>query len=118
MIHNQPVLLESLVHLAWCDGQLRDEELQFLRDLFQELGVEHFLQERWLTEGPPLPKEGDLIVACPDPGTRREFLKLAARLAWVDGELSDPEWLVLKHFCQTLGVRKHTWIELQTWLGV
>jgi len=118
MIPAQPVLLNSLAYLAWSDGLLRDEEIQFLRDLFLELGVDSGVQDALLAEAPARPKESDLVVACPDPGSRREFLRLATRLVWIDGELSDPEWLVLKSYCQTLGIIKHTWVELRNWLGV
>ena len=118
MIPAQPVLLNSLAYLAWSDGQLRDEEIQFLTDLFLELGVDPDLRDALLAEAPARPKESDLVVACPDPGSRREFLRLATRLVWIDGELSDPEWLVLKSYCQTLGIIKHTWVELRNWLGI
>ena len=117
MIPTNPVLIHSLVHLAWCDGLLTAEEITFLRDLFRELGIDQGSLETLLSQDCPLPKEQELLIACPDSGARRTFLALAVRLAWSDGELSDPEWEVIKGFCRTFGLKMHTWKDLNQWLG-
>ena len=116
VIPAHPILLESLAHLAWCDGKLRDEETQFLWGVFQDLGIDEVVQKQLLSEFRPLPKDVDLLAACPDVGTRKEFLRLAADLVWSDGELCDEEWLVLRHFCRAFSLKKHTWEQLRSWL--
>ena len=116
MIPPNPALVQCLAHIAWSDGAIVDQEVTFLRDLFQQLGVERYLQDSLLTQECPLPKEADLQAACPDPGTRRSFLKVAVELAWVDGELSDPEWEVLKQLCWLFSVKVRSWQELNQWL--
>lgn len=96
---------------------LMDEEAAFLRDVFHRLHLDVDEQEALLNYRGPLPKEQELLVACPDPGTRRSFLRLAVDLAWSDGELSDPEWDMIKVFCQTFAMRIRTWQELNSWLS-
>jgi tellurite resistance protein len=117
MIPANPVILQCLCCLAWCDGLLMDEETAFLRDVFHQLHLDVDEQEALLNYQGPLPKEQELLVACPDSGTRRSFLRLAVDLAWSDGELSDPEWDVIKGFCQTFAMRIRTWQELNSWLS-
>ncbi len=117
MIPANPVILQTLSCLAWCDGLLMEEEEAFLRDLMHQLHLDVDEQHAMLNYQAPLPKEQELLVACPDPGARREFLRLAVDLAWCDGELSDPEWDLIKGFCQTFGMRIHTWTDLKNWFG-
>ncbi len=117
MITANPVLLKFLCSLASCDGKLVDQEESFLRNIFHQLHLDVDEQESLLAFQGPLPKEQELLVACPDPGTRREFLRLAVDLAWSDGELSDPEWDLIKGFCSTFTMRIRTWQELNNWLS-
>ena len=117
MITANPVLLQTLCCLAWCDGMLMDDESDFLREVFHKLHLDVDEQETLLNYQGPLPKEQDLLMACPDPGTRRSFLRMAVDLAWCDGELSDPEWDIIKSICQTFAMRIRTWQELNSWLG-
>lgn len=117
MITANPVLLKTLCCLAWSDGQVVEQEKLFLRTIFHQLHLDVDEQETLLAYEGPLPKEQDLLVACPDPGTRRAFLRLAVDLAWADGELSDPEWDLLKGFCRTFSMRIRTWQELNAWLS-
>ena len=115
MIAANPVLLQTLAHLAWCDGLLMEEEEAFLRGLFHQLNLDVDEQLALLNfQGPP-PRDQDLLVACPDPGARRSFLRIAVDLAWCDAELSDPEWDLIKGYCQTFGMRIHTWNDLKNW---
>lgn len=117
MITANPALLKTLCCLAWSDGKVVDQEEAFLRNVFHQLHLDVEEQEALLAYAGPLPKEQDLILACPDPGTRRSFLRLAVDLAWSDGELSDPEWDLLKSLCVTFAMRIHTWQDLNRWLG-
>lgn len=96
---------------------LMDEEADFLRNVFHRLHLDVDEQEALLSYQGPLPREQELLVACPDPGTRRSFLRLAVDLAWSDCELSDPEWDMLRGFCQTFAMRIRTWQELNSWLS-
>lgn len=117
MIPANPLLLQTLCCLAWSDGQVVEQETAFLRGVFHQLHLDVDEQEALLAfQGPP-PKEQDLLVACPDSGTRRSFLRLAVDLAWSDGELSDPEWDLIKSFCRTFSLRIRTWQELNAWLS-
>lgn len=117
MLNPNPVLLRSLTHLAWVDGKLAEEEVTFLRALYRELGVELYLQEELLSQECPQPKEQELLIACPDPGTRRTFLQTAVDLAWSDGELSDTEWGLIKSWCWLFSMKIRSWQDLQRWLA-
>lgn len=117
MIPANPVLLHCLCCLAWSDGKVVEPEENFLRNVFHQLNLDVDEQEALLTFEGPMPTEQALLVACPDPGTRRSFLRLAVDLAWSDGELSDPEWDLIKGFCQTFTMRIRTWQELNSWLS-
>lgn len=111
-----PVLLECLAHLAWSDGFLMDEEAGFLVNLFDQMDVPQAERQRLLSGPHPLPSSRAIGVACPDPGTRKEFLKVAYQLANIDNELSQEEWVPLGEICKALSLKIHNWQDLKHYL--
>lgn len=111
-----PVLLECLAHLAWCDGFLMDEEAELLENLFEQMELPQPDRQRLLSGPHPLPSSRAIGVACPDPGTRKEFLKVAYRLASIDEELSEEEWAPLGEICKALSLKIHNWEDLKHYL--
>lgn len=118
MIPPHPVLLDCLVHLAWCDGSLQEPERDYLRELFTQMGLTIEEQDALLAGPRPLPADTAICAACPDPGTRREFLKIANCLTRLDENLDDSEWLALRHILQAFMMHNiRHWDQLQNWLA-
>ncbi len=117
MIPAHPALLQCLVHLAWCDGQISEAERLFLRDVLTKVGLSIEEQDALLETSQPMPKDTDLAAACPDLGTRRQFLKIANQLTQLSTNLNDEEWTALKTVCHAFAMRRiRHWQDLQTWL--
>lgn len=118
MIAPNPVLLDCLCYLAWCDGHFHEAERKFMQEVLTQMGLTIEEQDHLLAAPRPMPDEMALAAACPDLGTRREFLKLANRLTRLDDNLADEEWMGLRHICQAFGMRRiRHWDQLQSWLS-
>ncbi|MBN2798735.1 MAG: TerB family tellurite resistance protein [Deltaproteobacteria bacterium] len=101
---SEEALLALLILVAFADGVLQEDELQFLLGLLPEQHPEalrSYAREvarnkaRWLAR---------LSAALPSVEERWKGLRFAARMAWKDGELSVEEGLLLDDVAQTLGL--------------
>jgi len=97
---------------------MADVERDYLRDVFTQMGLSIEEQDQLLASPQELPNDTELCAACPDPGSRREFLKIANHLTRMDQNLQDVEWVALRHICQAFSMHhiRH-WDQLQSWLG-
>lgn len=117
MIPRNPFLIDALIHLAWCDGQLLEPEREYLRDIFTQMGYSIEEQDRLMAAPRDLPADTDLCAACPDPGSRRAFLKVANQLTRLDNQFDDAEWNALNYILRAFAMHNiRHWDQLQNYL--
>jgi hypothetical protein len=97
------VLAAMLASMAGTDGTLHPDELAFLRKLRPDLRDEAEVAEWVRGNAGPLDLQG-VAASLRSPEDRWKALRFAARMAWKDGSLADPERALLGRLAQALGL--------------
>ncbi len=94
-------LLALLVHMAFSDGDVHDQELAFLHRMLP--GRDPEALRTWVRDvtSVPLPFEA-IASALPSPDDRWKGLRFAARMAWSDGEVHPNERSLLDQLAVAL----------------
>lgn len=111
---SNPNLFACLLHLAHADGFLFDDEIEYLKGVMDK---SHIAQVDLFHD----PKEVDyprLRQDCPDPGSRKEFLRLVYELTHLDGQGGEEEWRVVRQILDAFDLPLRSWGELRQWLGI
>jgi hypothetical protein len=96
-------VLSLLVHVAFSDGLVQDDEFTYLQQLVPRSNPSELLAEVTAIAERPLDCDA-LARALPDEPTRWRALNFAARMAWMDRQLTRKETAVLLEAANGLGL--------------
>ena len=103
-------------HLAWVEGFLFDEEVDYLSEMLTQLQVPTADQRRVLASKPELPSALSLRVTFADEESRRQLLGAAYRLSHIDNDPGPEEWAVVAQICQALELPLGDWGQLRDYV--
>jgi hypothetical protein len=90
-----------LASVACTDGSIHDTELAFLGKIRPDLDGPDAVRAWALANARPIDLQG-LAGAFPSPNHRWKALRFAARMAWKDGQMADPEQVLLSRLARAL----------------
>lgn len=94
-------LIALLAHVAFADGKVDDRELTFLEKVLP--GRDREALRKWATDAGKMHLDLSLVAdALPDPEERWAGLRFAARMAFKDGVVAEPEAKLLTALVQAL----------------
>ena len=100
-------LLLALAQLAWADGEVAEEETEMITRMADRIGLNLAERIAALDKGlsqPPDSEPVELEHYFPDPGQRREALKLLVTLSMADGTVHPAEEVFIKNMATRLQV--------------